>query len=192
MEVQEDLASLLDHYMKRESVGDARLATRVNSIADNAFFIHRSTIRNWRNGSSRKTNNWRQLVTVSAALNLNEAETNKLLEIGGCPRLSALSASARDSDHRLFKHWVNEPALDIGADTEVENDLATTTTALPVFDTSQARNEALPSQAPTAPTSRSRSATIKVGIAGVALIVLLTLYSAYQSQPGNMLRNSGQ
>ena len=109
MEVLGSLASLLDSFMKRADIGDTRLASQVNSIAGNAYFIHRSTIRNWRDGSSQKVNNWRQLVAVAAVLNLNESETNNLLESGGCPPLSVLSITTDDADHHLFKFWFSEP-----------------------------------------------------------------------------------
>jgi len=72
MTIQNNLASLLNAHMKRASVGDARLANQVNSINGNSFFIHRSTLRNWRTGSAQKVNNWRQLATVAVAVQPTE------------------------------------------------------------------------------------------------------------------------
>jgi len=83
-----DLANLLDEHMKRAAVGDARLASMVNSIAEDEHFIHRSTIRNWRNGSARRVNNCRQLSEIATALHLDEQETRALLKSGGCPHAS--------------------------------------------------------------------------------------------------------
>jgi len=105
MKIRNKLAPLLHTYMKRVPVGDARLASQVNSIMSNPYFIHRSTLRNWRDGSSQKVHNWRQLIVVAAALNLSRHEANKLLEAGRCPPLSALMATTKESDHRLFNHW---------------------------------------------------------------------------------------
>jgi len=108
---QHNLADLLNSHMKQASVGDAKLAKMVNSIADNQYFIHRSTIRNWRNGSARTINNPRQLVTVAVALRLDEAEANQLLESGGCLSIQALSASTNEADQALLAYWQKKPDL---------------------------------------------------------------------------------
>lgn len=105
MVAQKRLATLLKRYMKRASVGDARLASQINSMMGNPYFIHRSTLRNWRDGSSNKVNSWRQLVAVAIALDLSRAEASELLECGHCPSLSALSATAMSSDQRLLNFW---------------------------------------------------------------------------------------
>jgi len=109
MTIQHNLASLLDSHMKRASVGDARLANQVNSINGNSFFIHRSTLRNWRTGSAQKVNNWRQLATVAIALGLDETEANALLKSGGCPSTRSLTATAKESDQALLAHWQIKP-----------------------------------------------------------------------------------
>jgi len=109
MEPQKCLATLLDKYMKRASVGDARLASQVNSMMGNPYFIHRSTLRNWRDGSSHKVNSWRQLIVVAAALDLSKAEAIELLDCGHCPPMLALSATVLEHDQRLFNRWFKEP-----------------------------------------------------------------------------------
>lgn len=106
---QHNLANLLDAQMRKASIGEARLAKLVNSIADNPYFIHRSTIRNWRNGSSKTISNPRQLVTVAVALRLDETEANKLLASGGCPPIHTLRASTSEVDQALFTFWQQTP-----------------------------------------------------------------------------------
>jgi len=122
MTVQPDLASLLDAHMKKASVGDARLASLVNSMTGNPYFIHRSTLRNWRNGSAQRVSNWRQLATVAAALSLDEVQANNLLESGGCPPIRVLAATAQDSDKPLLAYWQDKslPATRATAATDVD------------------------------------------------------------------------
>jgi len=183
MEVKEDLATLLDTYMKRATVGDARLATQVNSIADNPHFIHRSTIRNWRKGSSRKITNWRQLVTVAAALSLNESETNELLGIGGCPTLSALSVSARDSDKRLFNHWFGNPMRDNSQLTQNLNGSANEPASLAIRATETNISTGMPR-------TLSWRTLVIVGAALFIPVILLFQYNKVTNMSGNMLLNS--
>jgi len=104
-----DLACLLDAHMRKASIGDARLAKQANTIAGNPFFIHRSTIRNWRTGSVHRVNNWRQLAALSAALGLDEATADELLRSGGCPSISALKVSSLPTDQTLLAYWEDTP-----------------------------------------------------------------------------------
>jgi len=110
MTSQTEFASQLDAHMKRAAIGDARLAKQVNSITENPYFIHRSTLRNWRTGTSQKVNNWRQLATVAVALGLNEEEATRLLESAGCPSIQSLTATAPDDDQSLLAYW-QQPSL---------------------------------------------------------------------------------
>lgn len=105
MQNKECLATQLSTYMERARTGDARLASHVNSMMANPYFIHRSTLRNWRDGSSQKVNNWRQLVMVAAALNLSKDEANDLLTSASCPPISALANTTRECDRRLLVYW---------------------------------------------------------------------------------------
>ena len=111
MAVQHELSCLLERHMKEAMMGDARLAKQVNAIAGNPYFIHRSTIRNWRTGSSRKVSNWRQLATIAVALGLDKIQTNRLLEHGGCPSIQALEVGAQDTDQALLAYWQDTATL---------------------------------------------------------------------------------
>lgn len=102
---QDSLAGQLNLHMTKASTGDARLAKQTNSIVGNPYFIHRSTIRNWRDGSAKKVNNWRQLIAVAQALRLDETAADSLLESAGCPPIRALQVSAQGTDQRLLEYW---------------------------------------------------------------------------------------
>jgi len=104
-----DLACLLDAHMTKASIGDARLARQANTIAGNPFFIHRSTIRNWRTGSVHRVNNWRQLAALSVALGLDEARADELLRSGGCPSISAMKVTSLPTDQTLLAYWTDTP-----------------------------------------------------------------------------------
>jgi len=106
MKANDCLSSLLRKYMRRSFIGDSRLASQVNSLVRKPYFIHRSTLRNWPDGTSSKVSKWPQLVAVAAILSLSKKETDELLESGGCPPLSALSAMAKESDQCRFNSWL--------------------------------------------------------------------------------------
>ncbi len=123
------LADLLDSHMKKAAVGDARLAKMVNTIAENNHFINRSTIRNWRDGSSKKANNPRQLVTIAVALRLDEIEANALLESGGCTSITALKAAGKEADQTLLSFWTQASAQEPIPNLESRVEIADTNTS---------------------------------------------------------------
>ncbi len=97
MAEEKSLADLLGEYMERAGMGDARLANLVNTLAG-WNLLNRSTIRNWREGTSKSVQEWRQLAAIAAVLNLEEWETNHLLAAAGLPTLPALRFIAAAND----------------------------------------------------------------------------------------------
>ena len=176
---QKNLAGLLDAHMKKALVGDARLANMVNTINGNPYFIHRSTIRNWRTGSAQKVNNWRQLATVAIALRLDETETSSLLESGGCLSIQALNATTSETDQAILAHWQDKPAQATEA-TFLTSDTDSASDLQPIADGSknQKKKPGLP--------GKKVSGIVHAGIVSVlgATAVLLTLsFSHFQFQP---------
>ena len=106
MKVKESLSTLINKHMEKSAIGDSRLASQVNSLVGNPYFIHRSTLRNWRDGTSLTVGKWPQLVAVAAVLGLSKNDANELLESGGCPPLLALSTIAKESEQSLFNNWL--------------------------------------------------------------------------------------
>jgi len=140
MIARRNLADLLASHMKSVPIGDARLANQVNAVSGNPYFIHRSTLRNWRTGSSQKVSNWRQLVTVAVVLGLDEPEADALLDSGGCPSIQALTATALESDQALLAYWRKQREQPVRPSSRAggaENDLP----SLPAGDRSESRNE---------------------------------------------------
>jgi len=193
-----DLASLLDTHMKNASLGDARMATLVNSMTGNPYFIHRSTLRNWRNGSTQKVNKWQQLTAVAATLQLNEEQTNALLESAGCPHIKALAAMAQEADQQFLKYWhsdtdeaAKEPDPAVSSTGASNREV---TTASPQVNEKEEVKSAIPALAVPAGTWKLAG----VCIAALSGVVPLG-YKFYQSfnesekltVSGNLLLNSG-
>lgn len=95
------LADLLSKHMRRAGLGDARLSNLANALAG-WNLLNRSTIRNWREGTSRSVQEWRQLAAIAAVLNLEEWEANRLLAAAGLPTLAALRLTAPAKDWGLL------------------------------------------------------------------------------------------
>lgn len=102
------LSDLLDHFMQAENMGDTRLAALVNKRVGDAQFLHRSNIRNWRNGSSQTVKEWRQLAAIAAALKLPRRDVDRLLLAGGCLPIHMLLATVDESDYPFLKNWQDE------------------------------------------------------------------------------------
>lgn len=191
MTVQHSLASLLDSHMKRASIGDARLANQVNSINGNSYFIHRSTVRNWRTGSAQKVNSWRQLATVAVALGLDETEANRLLQSGGCPSIQALTATAKEADQALLAHWQNTPAqlAELTASTASTGNTEHDSLALPDVGENEIRKRN--TTQPETNVWNFIAAKKWVGACVVAAFGLLSFgYFQFQSNNKNLLVNS--
>lgn len=109
MEEKTQLADLLDHHLKRANMGEARLATLVNETMGIPAFLHRSTVRNWRTGLSKRVSDWRKLAAVATVLRLDEGETDDLLASGGCPSLQELASTVQESDRHFLSYWENKP-----------------------------------------------------------------------------------
>jgi len=100
------LADLLSKYMQASGLGDARLAHQVNRIMGRPELLHRSTVRNWRTGTSKTIHNWRQVVAISSVLKLNLSETNRLLKVARLPSLYQLWMQAEEIEkEEFFVHW---------------------------------------------------------------------------------------
>lgn len=100
------LADLLSEYMQARGLGDARLAHQVNRVLGRPEFLHRSTVRNWRTGTSRTVQDWRQLVAISSTLNLSVAETNRLLNVARLASLHKLWLQAEEVEKtEFFANW---------------------------------------------------------------------------------------
>jgi WD40 repeat protein len=113
------LADLLDDYMERLGIGEARLANEVNQMVNQPHFIHRSSIRNWRNGGSKTAGNWRQITAIAEVLHLNEVEANELLVAAGHPTIRQLWLEADEEDRPFLVHWM-EPAPLRGIDNSLK------------------------------------------------------------------------
>ncbi len=102
----DDLATLLTAHMDRQKLGDQRLATLVEERFGPIVSISRATIRNWRDGSSQKVADWRQLLAVAALLQLSSNETDELLRAAQLPTITTLSKSAGEDERKLFDRWM--------------------------------------------------------------------------------------
>jgi len=180
-----NLANLLNAHMKRASVGDARLASQVNAINGNEFFIHRSTLRNWRSGAVEKVQNWRQLATVAIALGLDENDANALLASGGCVPIQALRSTTEVTDQALLAHWHNTAPSAPEAPTEN-------------VDVPPQRNEPVKSGNPkkgmALPNAREKASRLKrnMAICSAAVLGLSALGFGFHNDNGrNLLENSG-
>ncbi len=186
MNYTNSLAGLLESHMKSASIGDARLANQINAMMDNPYFIHRSTIRNWRTGSVKKINNWRQLVMVAIALRLDKTEANALLENGGCPSIQAINVTAQEADQKLLSFWQNDLPRPAGCTTT--KDEVTDTLLLPAIAESESRGSkfGLP--------KLNKQALLAPGLGAVLVFSLLShlnlLPKISLNNSGNLLVNS--
>ena len=105
-----DFSSLLNNHLSGVQIGEARLETLVNKRFGHIIRISRSTIRNWRDGSSKSVADWRQIVAAAAVLNLSAVETEQLLQAARLERLTTLWTNAQDNERELLGHWF-EPLL---------------------------------------------------------------------------------
>lgn len=117
MSNDETLADLLDKHLVAAQMGESRLAKLANGAVDIPQFLHRSTVRNWRIGTSKRAKDWRQLTAMAMALHLNATETDQLLRSGGCSTLRDLIGSASEEDAKFLQNWkdaAQEPVHQIG------------------------------------------------------------------------------
>ncbi len=108
------LADLLSEYMKRAHIGDQRLANLVNDLVG-WNLLNRSTIRNWREGTSRSVQDWRQIAAIAAVLKLEGWEANLLLAAAGQPPLSILPLLAGGRDQAILGALPPPPAPGAGS-----------------------------------------------------------------------------
>lgn len=108
IEEEKSLAVNVQHFISQAGIGDARLASLVNDEVGIDGFLHRSTIRNWRNGASKSVKDWRQLAAIASALELSEGETDSLLFAGGCPSVQNLLKLADEGDRAFLARWETE------------------------------------------------------------------------------------
>lgn len=100
-----DFSSLLGGHMAGQDVGEARLETTVNKRFGHIVRISRSTVRNWKDGSSKSVADWRQIVAVAAVLNLSAVETEQLLKAAQLESLTSLWMTAQGDERELFVQW---------------------------------------------------------------------------------------
>ncbi|MFQ5851998.1 MAG: tetratricopeptide repeat protein [Candidatus Binatia bacterium] len=107
-----ELADLLGRYMDREEVTDGQLAKRVRRWGNDPkdLNLHRSSVRNWREGISRSVRNWKQVIGMSVGLKLNQEETSRLLQAAGHPPIEDLwrTYAGNEDDHELLSRWAKE------------------------------------------------------------------------------------
>lgn len=113
------LEELLNGHMRQAAIGTQRLETLVNTKFPN--LIHRSTIRNWRDGSSRTVQNWEQLVAIANVLQLSLAETNQLLQAAKLATLEALRDRFAETSGEYFDVWQTELAAEAEAAETIED-----------------------------------------------------------------------
>lgn len=103
-----DLATALSRFMERKGWKDLKMATKANKVAGRPELqLSRSTVRNWRKGEPDKVSNWRGLLAIGMALELNINEINQLLLVANQPNLSQLYGLAEAGDKRFFTPWHN-------------------------------------------------------------------------------------
>lgn len=101
-----ELGTLLNSYMERQGWGDLRLATKANKAAGlPKLELSRSTIRNWRAGTTQGVQHWQGLLAVGMALKLNAGEIQELLSVAGLPDLQTLYKQMTGADKRFFTPW---------------------------------------------------------------------------------------
>lgn len=99
------LADLVELHLKSAKVGESRVATLVNEKVGIPQFLHRSTVRNWRIGTSKRVKDWRQLTAMAMVLHLSYAQTEELLQISGCPSLQELLETVDGGDSKFLQSW---------------------------------------------------------------------------------------
>lgn len=119
MENDVSLADLLEKYMQERNLGDARLATLVNEMVQRPEFLHRSTVRNWRIGTSKTVKDWRQLVSIASALRLDEVAADQLLLVSGGGSIRDLRKTAKEDELDFFAAWPEKTAEQIAGQTIV-------------------------------------------------------------------------
>lgn len=66
------LADFLSTEMEYQAIGDAKLASRINNrFPAELVFVNRSTVRNWRDETSRSARDWKQIVAIANILSFN-------------------------------------------------------------------------------------------------------------------------
>jgi hypothetical protein len=106
MDKQENktLADLLSDYMERAGYKDQRLASQINKRFG-AAFLHRATIRNWRNGTVKSVRDWRQLAAIASELHLNEAETDQLFTAANLATIRAIETRISQPEKQFLPAW---------------------------------------------------------------------------------------
>ena len=100
------LADQLSWHMEEANLGDARLAKQVNHHFKQPHFLHRSTVRNWRTGTSKKVKDWRQLAAIATVLGLSRAQVNALLKSASLPTVQTLRQIVDVTDQRFLELWL--------------------------------------------------------------------------------------
>ncbi|MCO5185886.1 MAG: tetratricopeptide repeat protein [Anaerolineae bacterium] len=107
------LAETLSRFMQRANLGDMKLASNVNALG--VTRIHRSTIRNWRIGTSKRAQSCDQIVAIATVLHLNEEDADTLLAAAGHPSIAQLRLRQQPEQLRqmIAAHWqVSMPSVD--------------------------------------------------------------------------------
>lgn len=110
MKKEADLGTLLSQWMDERKLGDKRLADMVNKEFGQICLISRSTIRNWRDRTSKKAKDWRQIMAIANVLHLQAAEVDHLLNIVALPNLDTLHGIANHLEKALLIRWHSETA----------------------------------------------------------------------------------
>ena len=93
-------ADILTQYMKEAEYKDDRLVKSINNYGSS--FIHRSNIRNWREGVAKTARDWKQLAAVADILNLTKVETDRLFIAAGLPSIEELWERYPQEESRKF------------------------------------------------------------------------------------------
>jgi len=144
-------------------------STLANDAIRRPDYIHRSTIRNWRTGTSKTVKDWRQLVAISSALRLDEEAATQLLLTGGCASIRDLRATARDDEKHLFALWPEKSKPVVTAE---KPNVALATEHSAALDTEMAAQETEPARA-TSPFPLSFRIAAISALTGLLLIVAL-------------------
>lgn len=119
--MEESLSEVLREYIGRSGLSYSRIASQ-------AGLPNRSTISNWVNDYARRPRDWRDLVKVGIALDLSEAEIDRVLASARHQSIVALKAEVSDeADQALLAHWqaeaISEPSPPSRINVEVEDEI---------------------------------------------------------------------
>lgn len=92
-----ELQDILGRYLQRSHYSVGQLAARSG--------VPKRTIINWQTGRVSKPHHWQGLVQIAAALNLDEMETNELLNAADHPPLATLRETAAPAAQPLLAPW---------------------------------------------------------------------------------------